>query len=163
MNKTLSITGIIMLLACTPASADYFSAQADNGSRAFSDRPMANASHTTRVAGKTVSVPDRSDLAGTWTAEGENGRYIHFSIEENGKFVFDERNRDTPARLYMCGRIDTGQESLELTIRARKEMQSTGVTTESRDVAPMALEVISAQSNRLVLDVDGTQLVFFRS
>ncbi len=69
---------------------------------------------------------------------------------------------ENQARLYMCGRIDTTPQSLELDIRARKEMQATGVTTESRDTGSMELEVVSAQKNRLVLDVDGTQLVFFR-
>ncbi len=162
MKATLSMTTIALLLACSPASADYFSAQADDGVRSFSDRPLATSAHSTRVAGDVVEVPARDELTGMWTAEGDNGRYINFRIEASGKYVFDERNHDTPARLYMCGRLQTTGDSLELSVVARKEMQASGETTEARNAGMVEFEVVSARSDRLVLDVEGTKLVFFR-
>ncbi|MEL7448752.1 MAG: DUF4124 domain-containing protein [Pseudomonadota bacterium] len=162
MKATLPLTTLALLLACAPASADYFSAQADDGVRSYSDRPLASTARSTRVAGNEVEVPARSELTGLWTAEGDNGRYVNFSIEESGKYIFDQRNHDTPARLYMCGRLQTTDDSLELSVVARKEMQATGETTEVRNAGMLEFEVVSVRSDRIVLDIEGTKLVFFR-
>ncbi|MEM9056388.1 MAG: DUF4124 domain-containing protein [Pseudomonadota bacterium] len=159
--KPLLLTAAL-LLAAAPASADYFSAQGADGVPSFSDRPLATGATTTRIAEGTVTVPSRAELIGTWTAEEAGGRYISFHVEANGKFVFDERHRHTPARVYMCGSVATTTDSLALDVKARKEMQASGDTEELRNAGTVEFEVVAARENRLVLDLDGTQFVFFR-
>ena len=156
------LTLIVLLTLCTSAQAELYEIRNADGSRSFSDhaaQPFQATYHDRAVTQKL----EQGQLHGTWEATSHDGRSTTLTLRDDGSFVVDQRSDETPHRLYMCGEWQNAKDALAFNVKAYKRRLDNGETEQAAADFEASAQILSARRNRLIVVLEGEQLVFDRT
>lgn len=102
-------------------------------------------------------------LVGAWSASAVDGSLTSLSLEEGGKFIFDQRSASSLERQYMCGTWERNGSAVELSVKAQKNRLADGRIEQAVAEFRGEFTVIRATRNTLVIRIDSRVLSFHRT
>ncbi|MDH3588885.1 MAG: DUF4124 domain-containing protein [Gammaproteobacteria bacterium] len=152
---------LILLLSCASlAQADLYQSTQTDGTVSYSDRIP------TLVDGErhdtAITNPMSADqLPGIWHASDYDGNDAELTLRDDMTFVFNQTGDKT--RVFMCGTWIPTVDALGLTVKALKRQLESGETEQADRVYQDAATILSAQRDRMILVINGQELVFDRA
>lgn len=160
-SRMQKITLIALFSLCASVQAELYETRLADGSRSFSDQAVQPFAATLHKRTITHKLP-QSQLPGTWEGTSNDGRSTTLTLRDDGSFVIDQRSDNTPRRLYMCGEWQSARDALALKVKAYKKRLDNGETEQAAAAFDAQAPILSARRNRLIVVLEGEQLVFDR-
>lgn len=155
------LTARMLLVLAIPANAfaggTAYQTTDASGLISFSDRG-APASAQALLADDIT----RAGLIGQWQATESDGRTTDLTLRGGGGFVLDRRAADSPERLYLCGAWHHAEESVGLSVNARREQLASGEIVDTPSPDPTAFTVLRSTFDVLIVRMNDSVLTFHR-